>query len=140
MLDVFAYIFAFIFYYGCFRVIKFFYIKLVVGHDEKPQTFNLDVSTDSTELMTNAIPLSRGGSPIEPIIDFDRSISINDQDATSQTLFAKYMHDEFDLNKNNRPMAVSVYPFKKLKVLQLARAKLIAKENDLHRVPFAYNR
>jgi hypothetical protein len=136
MAEIFAFAFAMVCYYLVYRFIKYLCIQ-IIAYAKRSEVANLD---DSFELTNNVIPLSEGGFPIEPIIDFGCNISITDQDATSQTLFAKYMHDEFDLNKNNRPMAVSVYPFKKLKVLQLARAKLIAKENDLHRVPFAYNR
>lgn len=136
MAEFFAFAFAMTCYYLVYRFIKYLCIQ-IIAYAKRLETVNLD---DSSELIPNVIPLSEGGSPIEPIIDFNRNISITDQDASAQTLFAKYMHDEFDLNKNNRPMAVPVYPFKKIKVFQLSRAKLIAKENDLHRVPVAYNR
>jgi hypothetical protein len=136
MAEIFAFAFAMVCYYFVYRFIKYLCIQ-IIAYAKRSEVVNLD---DSFELTNNVIPLSEGGSPIEPIIDFNRNIFIADQDASAQTLLAKYMHDEFDLKKNHHPMAMPVYPFKKLKVLQLARAKLIAKENDLHRVPFAYNR
>ncbi len=136
MAEIFAFCFAMVCYYLAFRFIKYLCIE-IIAFNNRSQPVNLDEQSD---LINNVIPLSDVGLRIEPTIDFNNNISINDQEASASPLLAKYMHDEFDLNKINRPMAVIVYPFKKIKARQRTRANLIAKENDLHRIPVAYSR